>query len=219
MNTSENVLGADATKLLNEAAEWHLLSCLFSCPGPAWRDRVAQLSKEICDATLRATAEQAVAEATEGLYHSVFGPGGPAPPREASYDNCIQLGQLLSELAAYYDAFAYRPATEEVLDHVTVEVGFIAYLRLKQAYAMANSEPENVATAAEAAQKFMAEHLSAIAAPLVLALEQLRVQYLADAAAALARRIGPPQHNPGTAAPFTEPHGEGCAHECGLTEP
>ena len=219
MNTSTTVLGTDEKKLLNEAAEWHLLSCLFSCPGPGWRERVEKLSQEIGDATLRATAEQAVAEATEGLYHSVFGPGGPAPPREASHDNCIQLGQLLSELAAYYDAFAYRPATEEVLDHVAVEVGFIAYLRLKQAYALANADPEHAATAAEAAQNFIVEHLSAIAAPLASALEQFRVQYLADAAAALARRVGPPRHSPGTAAPFTEPDGEGCAHDCGLPEP
>jgi nitrate reductase assembly molybdenum cofactor insertion protein NarJ len=211
------ILGNEEKKLLQEAAEWHLLSLLFSCPGAAWRQEVAQIAGEIGDRGLRSTAEQALAEAGEGLYHSVFGPGGPAPPREASYDNCIQLGQLLSELAAYYEAFAYRPATQEVLDHVAVEAGFIAYLRMKQAYALANSDPEHAATAGEAAQNFIAEHLSAIAAPLALALESLRVPYLADAAAALVHRVGPPRTRPQAA--ITEAAGEDGTDQCGLSEP
>jgi nitrate reductase assembly molybdenum cofactor insertion protein NarJ len=216
MNTPAMVLGAEEKRLLNEAAEWHLLGLLFSCPGPEWRRRVAEVSSEIGDAALRATGERALAEATEGLYHSVFGPGGPAPPREASYNRSIQLGQILSEVAAYYDAFAYHPASDEVLDHVAVEAGFIAYLRLKQAYALCNADAEHAATAAEAAQSFLTEHLSAIAAPLAAGLEQLRVQYLAEASAELVRRVGPaPHRQPPDSVPELA---EDCDFNCGPAE-
>ncbi len=196
MNRPPVALGMEEKKLLAEAAEWHLLSLLFSAPTAAWRKQVAEVSREVADGTLRGAAEQALTEATEGLYHSIFGPGGPAPPREATYNDSIQLGQLLSELAAYYDAFAYHPSTEEPLDHISVEAGFVAYLRVKQAYALASSDAEHAAIAAEAAQNFIHEHLSAIAAPLAATLDELRVQYLADAGAVLVRRVGPRPHRP-----------------------
>ena len=177
-------------KTLQEAAEWRMLSLLFECPSPEWRRQVAELAAEIQDASLRAAAEQALAEAAEGGYHSLLGPGGPAPAREVSYHDTIQLGYLISELTSYYAAFSYQPLTVEALDHVSVEAGFIGYLRLKEAFALANSDAVHAAIAADAARGFVDDHLSHIAQPLAGSLSNSGVPYLAMAGEALLERVG-----------------------------
>lgn len=93
-------------------------------------------------------------EATEGLHHSLFGPGGPAAPREASYRTTLQLGYLLSELEAYYSSFGYTPAKEETPDHVAVETDFAAYLCLKRALAAALGRSDEAEIAADASRVF-----------------------------------------------------------------
>ena len=177
--------------LLTEAAEWRLLELLFQCPGSEWKQQVAALDREVHDPDLGKAAEDAVAEATEGAFHSILGPGGPAPAREVSYRDNIQLGYLMSELAAYYSAFAYQPATSEAPDHVSVEAGFLGYLRLKEAYALGSGNDEQAGIAREAAGHFLREHLSYIAEPLSAALDYSGEPYLELAGKALLRRTGP----------------------------
>ena len=104
----------------------------------------------------------------------------------------IQLGYLLSELTAFYDAFAYQPVTRESPDHVSVEAGFVGYLRLKEAYAVTRGDEEQASVTADAAATFLREHLSALAEPLAATLDASGVAYLAEAARALATRVGPP---------------------------
>ena len=176
--------------LLREAAWWRLLGRLFECPGPAWRQDIAALAREVDDEALRAAAESALDGATEGQYHSVFGPGGPAPPREVSYHDTLELGSLMSELARYYDAFGYRPLTHEPPDHVAVEAGFLAYLRLKEAYAVAAGESEHAATTAQAMERFRCEHVAMLGSPLAATLADSDVDYLVKASALLAARAG-----------------------------
>ncbi len=178
--------------LLRQAAEWRLMSLLFECPTGRWRDDVAALARDVDDPLLGSAAAHALDEASEGLYHSTFGPGGPAPPREVTYVTAIQLGSLLSELAACYDAFAYRPATREAPDHVSVEAGFIGYLLLKQAYAVMRGNEEQASVTAEAATTFIRGHLATVAEPLAATLGASDLEYLAEAARALATRVGPP---------------------------
>ena len=98
MNTASPTLDSRQRNLLEQAAEWRLVSLLFECPTKNWREQVAAISLEISDQELRAAAECAQSEASEALYHSIFGPGGPAPPREVSYRESVQLGYLISEL-------------------------------------------------------------------------------------------------------------------------
>lgn len=107
-------------------------------------------------------------------------------------DRQITSGPTLSELTAFFDAFAYRPATRESLDHVSVEAGFVGYLRLKEAYAMTRGDDDQAAVTAEAAATFIREHLAVLAEPLAATLDASGVAYLADAARALADRVGPP---------------------------
>ena len=197
--TMNSVLGKREIELAGEAAEWRLLSLLFECPTPEWRAQVTALMNEVADADLKSAVQEALGEASEGAFHHTFGPGGPAPAREATYHQTVQLGYLMSELQAYYNAFAFHPATAEPPDHVSVETGFIAYLKMKEAYALACGNEQHAATAAESAERFVQEHLANIAQPLAGHLEESGIGYLAKAGAALARRAGPPQ---GAASPL-----------------
>ena len=120
-------------KLLRDAAEWRLISLLFECPGKDWQTQVNALAGEVDDADLQA-AVASCEGATESVYHSTFGPGGPAAPREVSYRQTLMPGQMLDEIGAFYQAFAYQPSIVEPPDHIAVMTGFIAYLRLKEAF-------------------------------------------------------------------------------------
>lgn len=191
MTTTPCQLDDRIRALLLDAAEWRLIARLFECPSPAWRADVAALAGEVSAADLRAAALGGLEEGTEGLYHAIFGPGGPAPPREATYHVSLELGSLLSEIAGHYDAFAYVPQTSEPPDHVAVEAGFVAYLRLKEAYALASSEDEQAAMTRRAADRFRTDHLAPLAAPLARLLRRSGVDYLASASALLAARAGP----------------------------
>jgi nitrate reductase assembly molybdenum cofactor insertion protein NarJ len=189
------IFGERELHLGQEAAEWRLISLLFECPSDAWRHDVTALMREVEDADLKSAAQAALEEADEGLFHHTFGPGGPAPPREATYHQTVQLGYLMSELQAYYNAFAFRPVTAEPPDHISVETAFIAYLKMKEAYALTCQDQERAATAAESAQRFVQEHLANIAQPLANRLEDSGIIYLAKAGAALLGRVGPPATN------------------------
>ncbi|MBI2149182.1 MAG: molecular chaperone TorD family protein [Acidobacteria bacterium] len=172
------------------------------------------LSAELC-----AAAAHAAGNAEEGVFHSIFGPGGPAPAREASYQVTIQLGYLMSELNAYYDAFAYTPASgspgKEPPDHVSVEAGFMGFLRLKQAFALAAGSEAESEIAREAADRFLQEHLSNLAEPLSHALDHSGQRYLELAGKALVRRTGPARKQVFDLLDQDAEKAEGCSFECG----
>lgn len=177
--------------LLREAATWRLVSRMFECPDERWQAEIDVLARELGDDDLQAAVAAAAGVATEGQYHSTFGVGGPAPPREASYHETLELGSLMSELAVYYEVFSYRPQLPEALDHVAVEAGFVAYLKFKEAYAHARGEKEHAAATESAARRFIADHLAMMATPLADILATSHLDYLARASRALAARVGP----------------------------
>lgn len=181
----------DAEKLLNEAAEWRLISLLFDCPAGDWFEQVSLLGEQVKDKRLSQAAAAAMSEADEGLFHSIFGPGGPAPGREVSYRSWVEPGQLLSELSAYYDAFGFKTRTNEVPDHVAVEAGFVGYLRLKELYARESADDENAEITAEAAAAFIKDHLSKYSEKLNSLLSGSGITYLENAGQALFERVGP----------------------------
>ncbi len=181
----------DKNNLLAEAAEWRLISLLFECPKDDWFEEVSRLGSEVGDTDLRRAAEMAQNEASEGIFHSTFGPGGPAPGREVSYRGWVQPGYLLAEISDFYHAFAYQPANGEVPDHVSVEAGFIAYLKLKQAYSVECGDHEHAAITADAAREFIADHISKYAEKLSRHLAGSGFEYLEHASKALFTRVGP----------------------------
>jgi len=179
------------TSLIEEAAEWRLIGLLFENPVGDWREQIGSLAEEITDTRLKTAVEFALIEAGEGLYHSIFGPGGPAPAREVTYRSWVQPGYLLSEINAYYEAFSYRPETCETPDHIAVETGFVAYLKLKEAFAEECGDRENAGISAEAAKTFIENHLAKMTGRITRSLAQSGVEYLALASAALYKRVGP----------------------------
>lgn len=181
---------AQKTGLLEEAAEWRLIGLLFECPTGDWKVQVSNLALEIADPDLRRAAKFAQIEASEGLYHSVFGPGGPAPGREVSYRDWVQPGYLLSELAAFYAAFSYRPSLAETPDHIAVEIGFVSYLKLKEAFARERGEIESAVVTADAVDSFIEEHLSKTAEPIAKILAGSDIKYLVLASESLFKRVG-----------------------------
>lgn len=184
-------VGQTLRNLLREAATWRVLSRLFECPDERWQAELDALARELGDDDLQAAVTAAAGIATEGQYHSTFGVGGPAPPREASYHETLELGSLMSELAVYYEVFGYTPRLVEAPDHVAVEAGFVAYLKFKEAYARARGDDEHADAAANAARRFIADHLAMMATPLADILATSHLDYLARAARALAARVGP----------------------------
>ena len=168
-------------ELLRDAAEWRLIGLLLERPAGDWREQVAGLAGEVCDPGLKAAAKTAQTEADRAVYDTTFGPGGPAAPREVSYRQTLMPGQMLDEIGAYYQAFAYQPALGEPPDHLAVMTGFIAYLRLIEAYGNA----EQAEITARAARDFINIHLNMIAEPLAQSLAHSGIAYLAQAAAAL----------------------------------
>jgi len=182
------VLAGPARPLLEEAAAWRLTGLLFECPSDAWRARLIELAPEVSDPELKAAVAAAPGEATEGLFHTTFGPGGSAAPREVSHRRVPDPGRFLAELAAYYSAFAYLPTTDEPLDHVSVEAGFVGYLRLKEAFALASGDDAAAAVARDAARQFVKDHIAVIAEPLATSLRASGIAYLGHASAALISR-------------------------------
>ena len=178
-------------QVLEDAASWRLLGRLFECPSDAWRADVAALSSEATEPELVAAASAALDEASEGLYHSMFGPGGPAPPREVSYHDSLELGSVMSSVTGYYQAFGYLPSLVESPDHVAVETGFLAFLAMKQAFAMMEGDGGHFEITARAAADFRTDHVAVYAERLAAILSQAPVSYLQLASTVLADRVGP----------------------------
>lgn len=189
--TDAPTLDPSLVALLQDAAAWRLLGRLFECPSEAWRADVAALADDVLDPDLTAAAASALVEASEGLYHSMFGPGGPAPPREVSYLDALELGSVMSSVTGYYRAFGYTPALVEAPDHVAVETGFMAFLRAKQAFAVVADDAANIDVTARAADGFRTGHLAMFADRLSVILTGAPATYLQTAARALAARVGP----------------------------
>lgn len=174
--------------LLAGAAEWRLLSLLFSRPRHGWAEEVTAVAREVRDRELRAAAAEAEA-ATEGAYHALLGPGGPASPREAAHLGFADPGRALSDLAARYGAFGYAPLGEEPDDHLAVECDFVAYLFLKESYALAAGQGERAEVTGAERARFVAEHAAVVGRRFASKLPVGAPPYLRTAGAALAARL------------------------------
>lgn len=149
---------------LELAAAWRFGSLLFQPPSDEHLAELRGLATEV--ATERRSAAAAlIACAPEDWpaeFHRVLGPGG-CPASESSYDDNALAGRgpLLSRVAAFYEAFAYRPddVIAEVPDHISVELGFLSYLALKCAYAAHESNATALEVASHAYQRFVDDHL------------------------------------------------------------
>jgi nitrate reductase delta subunit len=174
--------------LIAEAAQWRLIGLLLERPRSGWHNEVATLSGEVRDRDLRRCAA-AASSASEGDYLRLLGPGGLVSPREVTYQPFADPGALLAELATIYAAFGYRPHTEEPIDHIAVETGFVGYLLLKEAFAAARGDRAAVSTTASARRKFVETHLAALAGAFAQHVEHAGESYLHPIVRCLAARL------------------------------
>jgi hypothetical protein len=196
------------------AACWHLAARLLERPHGSWRANVAALARETPDPALRAAAE-AAAGACEGAYLAAVGPGAPVSPREAGHAGLRDPGWILAELARYYEVFGYTPRVEDPLDHVAVQVGFVAYLHLKEALARGCGDDEAAAVTRDARLAFEREHLAPLAGGLLRRLAGTAPPHLAAVADWLVARL-PAVETTATVAP--DPLAEGCGACVGREE-
>jgi nitrate reductase assembly molybdenum cofactor insertion protein NarJ len=203
-------------ELLQQAAAWRILGLLFERPREGWLEELEGLSREVLDPEITAAASAARGEASEGFYLALLGPGGPVSAREVSYRGMEDPGHLLADVEAFYQAFAFSPQTEEAPDHLSVEAGFLGYLCLKEAYALARGNDEEAEVAARASAKFREDHLATFAWAVAERLQPTDVRYLTLAAKALAARSGPCQEagiSPGRSLPVYDGSPTDCSQE------
>lgn len=181
----------EAVKLLEESAEWRLLGLLFEYPANGWRAQVESLLPSLARADLRSIADEALTYHSEGLHTALFGPAGTAPVREVTHKGGVQSGYLMAELAAFYDAFDYRPESVEADDHLSVQLGFLAFLKMKQAAALLAGSEEDAAVTESAAATFLKEHIALQAEPVAGRLELFGPDYLIAASQLILQYAGP----------------------------
>lgn len=184
-------MNSAVSTLLKEAAEWRLFALLFEYPTDAWRSNLESLLTNLAESELQALAQAALQQSSEGLHIALFGPGGTVPVREVAHRGGVQFGYLMAELSAYYDAFGFKPETEEAVDHLSVQLSFVAFLRMKQAAAMLAEEHEHEQITSDAVAAFIKEHLSIQAEPVAQAMENFGPEFLVAAARLVVQRVGP----------------------------
>jgi len=183
-------LDSGIIQLLSESAEWRLLGLLFQYPDAAWRSQLTALLPSLPAPELRQMAKAALERYSEGLHSALFAPSGTVPVREVHYRGGVQCGYLMAELAAFYEAFGYHPHIQDADDHLAVQLGFLAYLKLKQAHALLAEKPENAQVTAEAAEAFLKEHVAVQAEAVLRALENFAPQFLIDAGTLVLSKAG-----------------------------
>jgi hypothetical protein len=146
-------------ELAAAAAAWRLASLLLERPRPDWKRELVKLASEVGAEKLLCAVHEA-ADATEEIYHTLFGPGGLASAREIGYCGYEDPAHVMAQLSTFYRAFSFQPRREEPIDHISVEAGFVGYLFLKQAYAEMRNDAEAAAVTREARERFAKEHLA-----------------------------------------------------------
>jgi TorA maturation chaperone TorD len=184
----------ESRRAMADALDWRLIGLLLERPRFGWIEEAEALAAETRDGQLR-DAVRVARGATEGAYLSLFAEGGFVSPRETTWRHREDPGQILADIAGFYDAFAFRPCVEDPLDHIAVEAGFIGYLCLKEARALGHGEEESAETTASARRRFIADHLGHFAEEWADRVSAAGVPHLSAAAQAIAENcIGQLDH-------------------------
>jgi TorA maturation chaperone TorD len=180
----------ESKRAMADALDWRLIGLLLERPHSGWIEEAEALAAETPDRQLR-DAVRLARGATEGAYLSLFAEGGFVSPRETTWRHREDPGQILADIAGFYEAFAFKPRVEDPLDHIAVEAGFVGYLCLKEARALAHGEEESAETTASARRRFIADHLAHFAEEWADRISATGVPHLSAAAQAIAEnRIG-----------------------------
>ncbi len=177
----------EARAALAEAARWRILGLFFERPREGWREELKSLVGESGDEALRALSRE-ILESDEGSYLRLLGPGGAVSPREVAWRPREDPGQVLADLRGFYDAFAFTPRTEDPPDHIAVAAGFMAFMKMKEAYCRSTGDEEAMLIVSKGLRSFRENHLDAFAAALAERLADAGCSPLARAASLMVER-------------------------------
>jgi DMSO reductase family type II enzyme chaperone len=99
-------------------------------------------------------------------YLNIFDVGRKISPYETEYMTEKLSRKLfeLADVAGFYTAFGLsvneKIKNKEALDHISIELEFMAILEWKEQYALGNGQEENVKIVKDAKLKFLKEHLA-----------------------------------------------------------
>lgn len=185
----------DIPSLARRAATYRALSLLFLPPSDAAAAELRALGADLMASDPR-LAEPLLALAEDAgaplgsLYHLALGPSGAVRDGESDYEvNPLGgKGPLIADVAGFYRAFLYEDRTVHGLgpDHVSTELGFMAWLALRRAYALHAGEVEGAEVCAAAERSFVAAHLGRWAATFFARMRERCPETWYDAAAQLA---------------------------------
>jgi len=115
---------------------------------------------------VRGRLEGAGDAALEDAWITAFGHTMPEayPPLETRYGSAhaFQESQDLADVTAFYDAFELRPkeGRGERADHIGVELDFVYYLALQEAYALERGHADDAERSRAATRSFLEDHLA-----------------------------------------------------------
>ncbi len=160
----------EAWDLLSEGACWKFFSLLFRCPSDEPFFSIGTLIRELAP-DVRSQAQATIGSLLddsqlEAAYHRLLGSGGPVSPYESDYqgpgsEGMRERGVVMGDVAAFYKAFAFDASKEmlEAPDHLAIELAFMSFLKLKEAYACMDGDEDAYRLCLEAEHKFLGEHL------------------------------------------------------------
>ena len=133
---------------------------------PGSLEMLADPTSEKVMSGLRPSVTALTAASLERAYTQCFGHAvsKDCSPCEAEYGQAhiFQKTHTLADVAGFYRAFGLDLAADshERVDHISVELEFMHFLCLKEAYALAKNHPhEQLALCREAQSKFLRDHV------------------------------------------------------------
>ncbi len=184
-----DVITEAVRRRLVSSCSWRVVSLLFESPGPDRRSDLPGLLKELDDEPLRRAA-RAAAPIGDGEFQALFGPGGAVSPREVKYLPAEDPGRVLADLKGFYEAFKYQPRNRETFDHFSTEAGFLGFLQLKCAFALAEGEQEPAQLVEKALEEFARSHFAPFAQAFSARLLQIPEHPYLDLARLIQRQSG-----------------------------
>lgn len=164
VTTPSNSTSMDQTLARAEIYRW--LSYAFmkpqdpSCSAERLREALKVLEPKGIKRFAELSQEKMISEFPRLFGHNLT---PDSPPYETQYGSAhiFWQSQQLADINGFYRAFGLelKETTHERLDHIAVELEFISYLALKEAYAMEQMNSINVEISQDTQRKFLKDHL------------------------------------------------------------
>lgn len=159
----------EARESLATGAIWRFFSLLFRYPTEDVISSANGLLDELpADLRLRAgpIIDGLRKSDAQDAYHILLGSAGSVSPYESDYyaagrEGLREKGAVLGDVAAFYKAFEFDFKKEllEAPDHVAIELAYVSFLKLKQAYALMHGDEEALGICRKAEASFLNDHL------------------------------------------------------------